>query len=58
MINGENTGMLIFLVIVLLVGLYLGKFLTQWYHEIPKRNKLLEEIRDELKKLNQGIDKE
>lgn len=51
----ENYGFVEIVVYLLLVivGICITKYLIGWYHEIPKRNQLLEEIRDELKKLNE-----
>ncbi|WP_312066820.1 hypothetical protein [Empedobacter sp.] len=44
---------IILLILVLIASICIAKIIIGWYHEIPVRNKLLEEIRDELKKLNE-----
>lgn len=35
-----------------IISIFIGYFITRWYHDIGYRNQLLEEIRDELKKMN------
>lgn len=43
---------LLFYIIGFIVSILVGYFITRWYHDIGYRNQLLEEIRDELKKMN------
>lgn len=40
------------IILLSLLALFLGRLFVTWSHEIPKRNKLLEEILSELKILN------
>lgn len=45
-------------IILLVLVLFIGKKLNDWYNEIPKRNKLQEEILSELKELKSILQKE
>ena len=46
----------ILIIILAVVALFLCKALINWYYEIPKRNRLLEEILAELKTLNASFE--
>lgn len=51
-----GAGEYVILIFLGIISLVIAKLLIGWYHEIPKRNRLLEEILTELKKMNKSED--